>query len=154
MSTRVSPIRRVGADIDELFASDRDLGEVLEEMARLGVRLLLQAAVEPEVTEFLGRERFAHGERGWPGSRNGHCPTTVKTTAGPVRIEAGFLTAMAGRGQRGPTLVISDGAPGLLAAVESVFPHGLTQLCLIRRAHATWWPRCPSTAKRKSRLPS
>ena len=58
----------------------------------------------------------------------------MKTTVGPVRIEAGFLTAMAGRGQRGPTLVISDGAPGLLAAVESVFPHSLTQRCLIHRA--------------------
>ena len=87
MSTRVSPIDRIGTDIDELFASDRDLGEVLEEVARLGVRLLMQTAIEAEVTEFLGRERYAHGERARPGSRNGHCPTTVKTTAGPVTIE-------------------------------------------------------------------
>jgi hypothetical protein len=36
VSTRVSPVERVGADIDDLFASDRDLGEVLEEVARLG----------------------------------------------------------------------------------------------------------------------
>ena len=269
MSVRVSPIERVRADIDELFASDRDLGEVLEEVARLGVRLLMQAAVEAEVTEFLGRERYAHGDRSRPGSRNGHCPTTIKTTAGPVSIErpklrgteeafasrllgvgvcrtnaleslviagfvrglsvrdveatladalgpqaalskstvsriceavkvefdawrarplhdvsleylfldgshfkfhdgaraepvlaawgittegrpvlvglehgasestdawAGFLTAMVRRGLRAPTLVISDGAPGLLAAVEIVFPHSLRQRCLIHRA--------------------
>ncbi len=87
MSNRVSPVERIRADIDDLFASDRDLGEVLEEVARLGVRLLMQTAIEAEVTEFLGRERYAHGERARAGSRNGHCPTTVKTTAGPVTIE-------------------------------------------------------------------
>lgn len=269
MSTRVSPIERVRADIDELFASDRDLGDVLEEVARLGVRLLMQVAVEAEVTEFLGRERYAHGERARPGSRNGHCPTTVKTTSGPVTIQRpklrgtdeafasrllgvgvcrtnaleslviagfvrglsvrdveatlaealgpeaalskstvsrvceaiktefdawtkrdmsdvaleylfldgshfryhdgaraepvlaawgmttegrpvlvglepgasestdawrGFLDGMVSRGLRAPLLVVSDGAPGLIGAVELVFPHSLRQRCLIHRA--------------------
>ena len=55
MSTRVSPVERIRADIHDLFASDRDLGEVLEQVARLGVRLLMQTAIEAEVTEFLGR---------------------------------------------------------------------------------------------------
>jgi transposase-like protein len=87
VSTRVSPVERVRADIDTLFASERELGDVLEEVARLGVRLLLQTAIEAEVTEFLGRERYAHGERARPGNRNGHCPTTIKTTTGPITIE-------------------------------------------------------------------
>ena len=269
MSTRVSPIERVRADIDDLFASERELGEVLEEVARLGVRLLMQTAIEAEVTEFLGRERYAHGERSRPGSRNGHCPTTIKTTTGSVTIErpklrgtdeafasrllgigvcrtnaleslviagfvrglsvrdveatladalgaeaalskstvsrvceaikvefdtwrardlsnisleylyldgshfrmhegsraepvlaawgittegrpvlvglepgasestdawAGFLEGMVGRGLRPPLLVVSDGAPGLLAAVELVFAHSLRQRCAIHRA--------------------
>ena len=47
----------------------------------------MQTAIEAEVTEFLGRERYAHGERAREGSRNGHCPTTIKTTTGPVTIE-------------------------------------------------------------------
>src|ERR1700747_2263936 len=71
---RVSPTDRVRAKIDELFASDRELPEILEEVARLGAQLLMQAALEAEVTEFLGRERYqrtaacpdANG-----GSRNG-----------------------------------------------------------------------------------
>ncbi len=269
MSTRVSPLERIRADIDDLFASQRDLGEVLEEVARLGVRLLMQTAIEAEVTEFLGRERYAHGERARPGSRNGHCPTTLKSTTGPVTIErpklrgteeafasrllgvgvcrtnaleslviAGFvrglsvrdveatladalgpeaalskstvsrvceaikdefdawkgrdlseihleylfldgshfryhegaraepvlaawgmttegrpvlvglvsgasestdawrdfLEAMVARGLRAPLLVVSDGAPGLIAAVELVFPHSLRQRCVIHRA--------------------
>jgi putative transposase len=87
VSTRVSPIERVSAEIDDLFGSDRELGEVLEEVARLGVRLLMQTAIEAEVTEFLGRERYSHGERARVGSRNGHCPTTIKTTTGPVTID-------------------------------------------------------------------
>ena len=53
MSTRVSPVERMRADIEDLFASERDLGDVLEEVARLGVRLLMQTAIEAEVTEFL-----------------------------------------------------------------------------------------------------
>jgi len=87
VSTRVSPTERVRAEIDELFASDQDLGDILEEVARLGVRLIMQTALEAEVTEFLGRDRYARGERAREGSRNGYCPTTVKTTAGPVTVE-------------------------------------------------------------------
>jgi len=46
VSTRVSPIERIRAEIDGLFGSERGLGEVLEEVARLGVRLLMQTAIE------------------------------------------------------------------------------------------------------------
>jgi putative transposase len=87
VSTRVTPVERVRAEIDALFATERPLGEVMEEVARLGVRLLMQVAIEAEVTEFLGRERYAHGERSRPGHRNGHSPLTLKTTAGPVTLE-------------------------------------------------------------------
>ena len=47
---------------------------------------------------------------------------------------AGFLNGMVARGLRPPLLVISDGAPGLIAAAELVFPHSLRQRCLIHRA--------------------
>ena len=87
MTKRVSPIERVRADIDQLFDSERELGEVLEEVAHLGVRLLMQAALEAEVTEFLGRDRYVRGERAREGSRNGHCATTIKTTSGPITLE-------------------------------------------------------------------
>jgi len=56
---------------------------------RLGAQLLLQAAVEAEVTGFLGRDRYARAastEGAATGQRNGYCPTTVKTTAGPVTL--------------------------------------------------------------------
>ena len=89
MTTRVSPTERIRAEIDELFASEGDLGDILEEVARLGARLLLQTALEAEVGEFLGRNRYERRQRAKQarsGSRNGYCPTTVKTTAGEVTL--------------------------------------------------------------------
>jgi putative transposase len=55
MPHRVSPTERVRGHIDELFASDPPLPEILEDVARLGAQLLLQAALEAEVTDYLGR---------------------------------------------------------------------------------------------------
>jgi putative transposase len=88
--SRVSPTEKIRAEIDALFGSGRDLAEVLEDVARLGARLIMQAAVEAEVDEFLGRARYQRRTEvpdARPGSRNGYCPTTVKTTAGPVTLE-------------------------------------------------------------------
>ena len=90
MPVRVSAVDRIRTRIDALFAEDRELSEILEEVARLGAQLLMQAALEAEVTEFLGRERYqraaacpdANG-----GSRNGYRQVTVKTTTGPVTLE-------------------------------------------------------------------
>jgi putative transposase len=48
---------------------------VLEQVARLGARLLLQTAMEAEVTVFLGRDRYARAaltEDARPGMRNGY----------------------------------------------------------------------------------
>lgn len=86
MPRRVSQIERVRAEIDQRLSAEDDLGRVLEDVARLGARLLLQTALEAEVSEFLGRERYARGDRQRPGYRNGTAPLTVKTTAGPVTL--------------------------------------------------------------------
>ncbi|HTP15853.1 MAG TPA: IS256 family transposase [Streptosporangiaceae bacterium] len=89
MPTRVSPTDRIRRHIDDLFAEDRPLPEILEEVARLGAQLLMQAALEAEVTEFPGRDRYARAAQAGearPGSRNGYREVTVKTTAGPVAL--------------------------------------------------------------------
>lgn len=109
MTTRVSPTERIRGEIDELFASEGDLGEVLEAVARLGARLLLQTALEAEVTEFLGRNRYQrrHGAvAAKDGSRNGYSPLTIKTTSGPVSLQrpklrgttAAFASRLLGQG--------------------------------------------------------
>jgi len=100
MQDRVSPTDRIRGHIDELFAQDKALPEILEEVARLGAQLLMQAALEAEVTEFLGRDRYQRAaacDDSRPGSRNGYREVTVKTTAGPVAAES----AEAARHHRG-----------------------------------------------------
>ena len=88
MPARVSPVERVRAEIDQLFADPtRALGDVVEDVARLGARLLLQTALEAEVTAFLGRERYQRDPVASAGYRNGHQPITVRTTSGPVTLE-------------------------------------------------------------------
>jgi putative transposase len=266
---RLSPVDRVRAQIDELFASEQPLAEILEQVACLSVRLVLQTALEAEVSVFLGRDRYQRDPDARPGYRNGRQPVTVKTTSGPVTLErpklrgtdtafasrllgkhvtkthalealviagyvrglstrdveaslaealgteaalsrstvsriceaikdefdawrsrslaeveleylyldashfrmhqgaraepvlcawgittdgkpvllaldganaestdacVGFLRDLVARGLRPPLLVITDGAPGLLGAVEQVFPHSLRQRCLVHRA--------------------
>ncbi|HEX7426061.1 MAG TPA: IS256 family transposase [Mycobacterium sp.] len=90
MSKRISPAQRLQAEIDEVFAGGEDLAGAIEQVAVLGARLLLQAAIEAEVTAYLGRDRYeraASCDDARAGMRNGYCPTTVKTTAGPVTLQ-------------------------------------------------------------------
>jgi len=56
--TRVSPIEKIRGEIDALFDGSRELSEVIEDVARLGARLIIQTAVEAEVDVFLGRARY------------------------------------------------------------------------------------------------
>ena len=55
MPTRVSPIEKIRGEIDALFDGSRELSEIIEDVARLGARLIIQTAVEAEVEVFLGR---------------------------------------------------------------------------------------------------
>ena len=89
MTARVSPTERIRAEIDEMIAGAErgSLLEHFEEVARAAVRLVFQTALENEVTEFFGRERYARGEREQEGSRNGYSPLTIKTSAGEVTLQ-------------------------------------------------------------------
>src|SRR6185437_8780916 len=64
VSKRVTPSERLRAEVDEVFAGGADLATAIEQVARIGARLLLQTALEAEATEFLGREL-----RGRPGGQ-------------------------------------------------------------------------------------
>ncbi len=95
MARTLPPVQAIRAEIDALFTEGCDLVEVIEDVARLGARLIIQTAVEAEVDAFLGRARYQRAaadasdgdeQTVRPGHRNGHCPTTIKTTTGPVTI--------------------------------------------------------------------
>ena len=108
MTARVSPTERIRAEIDDLIAGAErgSLLEHFEEVARAAVRLVFQTALENEVTEFFGPQRYARGEREHEGSRNGYSPMTIKTTAGEVTLprrktrgtEVAFASRLLGTG--------------------------------------------------------
>jgi transposase-like protein len=45
-----------------------------------------------------------------------------------------FLAGLRDRGLPSPLLIISDGAPGLIGAIEQIYPKALRQRCLVHRA--------------------
>src|SRR6266851_10060276 len=81
VSSRVSPTDRIRGEIDALFDGSRELSDVIEDVARLGARLIIQTALEAEVEVFLRRARYqrsAAAVDARAGSRNGYSPATVK----------------------------------------------------------------------------
>lgn len=55
---RIVPSERYRDQLDELIAGASNNQDPVEEIARAGARLVLQVALEDEVSEFLGRERY------------------------------------------------------------------------------------------------
>jgi putative transposase len=89
VAVRVSPTETIRAQIDELFASGGELLSVVEQVARLSVRLTFQSVIEEIVCEELGRGRYQRRTAGASeGYRNGwQPPRTLKTSLGPVELQ-------------------------------------------------------------------
>jgi hypothetical protein len=103
VSKRVSPTDRLRAEADELFGSGRELAAILEDVARLSVRLMMQTALEAEVDAFLGRARYQRRDpKGPAGSRNGwQPPPTVPATMATSSCNARSCAAPIRRSARG-----------------------------------------------------
>jgi transposase-like protein len=77
-------------EIDALLTGERvDVHplEVVSELGKLGVRLVLQRAVEQEVDDWLGRARYERHAEAAPGKRNGYRPRRVQTGEGEIVVE-------------------------------------------------------------------
>src|SRR5437016_6893537 len=84
---RIAPSARLEAQIAELLGDELAAnGEKLAELGRLGARLVLQRAVEDEVTAFLGRARYQRTAEA-AGSRNGTRPKRVQTAEGEINVD-------------------------------------------------------------------
>ena len=85
---KIVPSDRLRRELDEVLAGVAESDDPVEAVARLGARLILQQALEDEVTEFLGRERYARADDGGAAIyRNGYEPRTVRTTSGAMELE-------------------------------------------------------------------
>jgi putative transposase len=78
---KIVPSERLRRELDAVLAGVGEHDDPVEAVARVGARLIMQQALEDEVTEFLGRERYARAN-GAATYRNGYEPRTVKTTSG------------------------------------------------------------------------
>jgi putative transposase len=89
VAVRVSPTEAIRAQIHELFESGGELLSVVEQVARLSVRLTFQSVIEEIVCEELGRGRYQRRSEDLPeGYRNGwQQPRTLKTSLGPVQLQ-------------------------------------------------------------------
>jgi transposase-like protein len=84
---RIAPSARLEAQIEELLHGELTASsDKLAELGRLGARLVLQRAVEEEVTAFLGRTRYQRTTEAI-GSRNGTRPKTVQTAEGAISVD-------------------------------------------------------------------
>jgi transposase-like protein len=82
---RIAPSARLEAQIAEVLNDEvAGAAERLAELGRPGARLVLQRAVEDEVTAFLGRARYQRPAEA-AGSRNGTRPEAVQTAEGEIR---------------------------------------------------------------------
>src|SRR5215510_16406852 len=83
---RIAPSARLEAQIAELLTQGlADDGERLAELGRLGTRLVLQRALEDEVTAFLGRARYERTPAA-TGSRNGSRIKPIQTAEGEITV--------------------------------------------------------------------
>jgi putative transposase len=106
---KVVPSERLRRELDDVLAGIGEEQDPIEAVARLGARLILQQALEDEVTGFLGRARYERADGGEEVIyRNGFAePSTVRTTSGPTVIErprirnassVGFESQVLGKG--------------------------------------------------------
>ena len=74
--------------LEEQFFSPATRRAPLSETIRLGAQLMLQKAVELEVTEFLGRDHYQRSGDGLlRGYRNGYEDKQVQTGEGPLHLK-------------------------------------------------------------------
>jgi putative transposase len=82
---RIAPSAALEAQIAELLSLGVEDNEQLAELGRLGTRLVLQRAVEDEVTAFLSRSRYERTPAA-TGSRNGSRSKSIQTAEGEISI--------------------------------------------------------------------
>ena len=84
---KIVPSERLRRELDEVLTGIGEHDDPVEAVACMGARLILQQALEDEVTEFLGLERYPRAGDSGVIYRNGYEPRTVKTTSGAMELE-------------------------------------------------------------------
>src|SRR5689334_25052806 len=85
---RLSAPERTREELRALMNGDLGTAEGRSDLVRLALRLIVEEALEGEVSDALGRERYERGEGEKAGYRNGYRTGKVKTAEGAVDYSA------------------------------------------------------------------
>ncbi len=122
---RLSAPERTREELRALMNGELGTAAGRSDLVRLVLRLIVEEALESEVDEALGRDRYARGEGERAGYRNGYRTGKVKTAEGAVEYAApqvretpepfvsGVRSALSGRTQAFEDLAVELDARGL-----------------------------------------
>jgi len=85
---RLSAPERTREELRALMNGDLGTAEGRSDLVRLALRLIVEEALEGEVSDALGRERYERGEGEKAGYRNGYRTGKMKTAEGAVEYSA------------------------------------------------------------------
>lgn len=87
MPNNLPPSEQMSKKLFELLDGQAETEHLLSELMRRGTERLIQEALEEEVTDFLGRERYQRSDEESPaGYRNGYRDRTIKTAEGRLTV--------------------------------------------------------------------
>ena len=84
MKQRIAPSERIQQEMNDFLQQGMTSSEQpLSQFIRLAVQGMVQQALEQEVTDYLGRERYARQAEG-NGYRNGYKPGHIRSAEGEI----------------------------------------------------------------------
>lgn len=87
MNPRIAPSERIQQEMSDFLQQGIPASEQpLSEFIRLAVQQVVQQAVEQEVSDFLGRERYARQVEA-KGYRNGYKPSRIRSAEGEIPLQ-------------------------------------------------------------------
>ncbi len=144
---RLSAPERTREELRALMNGDLGTAAGRSDLVRLALRLIVEEALEGEVSDVLGRERYERGAGEKAGYRNGYRPGKVKTAEGAVEYSApqvrdtpepfvsGVRAALSGRTRELERLAVELYARGLSTRdIEDAFTDETGRRLLSRAA--------------------
>jgi transposase-like protein len=144
---RLSAPERTREELRALMNGELGTATGRSDLVRLALRLIVEEALEGEVADVLGRERYERGDGEKAGYRNGYRPGKVKTAEGAVHYSApqvrdtpepfvsGVRAALSGRTRELERLAVELYARGLSTRdIEDTFTDETGRRLLSRAA--------------------
>lgn len=125
---RVPPSVQVHEEIDRLLSGGVERGgNIVSELASLGVRYLAQQALEQEQQDHPGRERYERRGDGEPrGWRNGYEDARIRTAEGAVPVRLPQVRSSEEPYRSGLVEFLSGNSEALEALVSEMYARGLS----------------------------